>query len=88
MSGAVTGPESWTQVRQGRLPAAAAVTAHTCFLLNDSPVLEAVNMLLQPRAELHVAHVVQEDIDDGPCPAAHFWGRQELAELKENTHQR
>ena len=45
-------------------------------------------MLLQPRAELHVAHVVQEDIDDGPCPAAHFWGRQDLAELKENTHQR
>jgi hypothetical protein len=42
-------------------------------------------VFLQPRAQLHIAHVVQEDVDDGPCPAAHLWGRQELAELKGTT---
>lgn len=57
----------------------------TCLLLDDSPVLEAVDVLLQPRAELHVAHVVQEDVDDGPRPAAHLRGRQDLAELEENS---
>lgn len=57
----------------------------TCLLLDDGPVLKAVDVLLQPRAELHIAHIVQEDINDGPCPAAHLRGRYELTELKENT---
>lgn len=83
----VTRLESGARVRQGDLPAAAA-TAPTCFLLDESPVLVAVDVFLQPRAELNVAHIVQKDVDDGPCPAAHLGGRQDLAELKESTHQR
>lgn len=54
----------------------------TCLLLDDGPVLIAVDVLLQAGAELHVADVVQKDVDDGPRPAAHFRGRQELTELK------
>lgn len=54
----------------------------TCLLLDDSPVLEAVNVFLQPGAQLYIAHVVQEDVNDGSRPAAHFRGRQELTELK------
>lgn len=55
----------------------------TCLLLDDGPVLKAVNVLLQPGAQLHIAYVVQKHVDDGSSPAAHFRGRQELAELKE-----
>lgn len=35
---------------------------------------------------MHVAYVVQEDVDDGPCPAAHLRGRQDLAELEDIAH--
>lgn len=86
MLATVTWPKCWARVRQGDRPAAAA-TAPTCFLPDDGPVLEAVDVFLQPRAELHVAHIVQKDVDDGPCPAAHLGGRQDLTELKESTHQ-
>lgn len=66
----------------GRRYADSSSHSPTCLLLDDSPVLKAVDVLLQPGAQLHVADIVQKDVDDGSRPAAHFWGRQELTELE------
>lgn len=67
---------------RGRRYAGSSSHSPTCLLLDDSPVLKAVDVLLQPGAQLHVAHIVQKDIDDGSRPAAHFRGRQEFTELE------
>lgn len=58
---------------------------HTCFFFNDSPVLIAVNMLLEPGTELHVAHIIQENIDDRPGPATHLWSRYHFTKLQGKT---
>lgn len=55
---------------------------HTCFFFNDSPVFIAVNMLLEPGTELHVTHIIQENIDDWPSPTTYLWSRHHFTELQ------
>ena len=45
------------------------------------PVWIAVEVLLQAAAQLHTAHVVQQDVYDGAGPATHAWDGHHLAEL-------
>lgn len=58
---------------------------HTCFFFNDSPVLIAVNMFLEPGTELHITHVIQENINDRPSPATHLWSRHHFTKLQGKT---
>lgn len=58
---------------------------HTCFFFNDSPVLIAVNMLLEPGTELHIAHIIQKNIDDRPSPATYLWSRNHFTKLQGKT---
>lgn len=56
---------------------------HTCFFFNDSPVLVAVYMLLETGTELHVTHIIQENINNWPSPATHLWSRHHVTKLQE-----
>lgn len=55
---------------------------HTCFFFNDSPVLIAVNVLLESGTELHISHVIQQNINDRPSPATYLWSRHHFTKLQ------
>lgn len=58
---------------------------HTCFFFNDSPVLIAVYMLLEPGTELDVTHIIQENINNWPSPATYLWSRHHITKLQEKN---